>query len=92
MEKLFNISSLIKERVIIKKEPLFKNRRDEIISLMVENINRLREGTKYKPITKRVIAIRANRNPFLKSDSELELVYKDCCRKRNYAYFFYITK
>lgn len=75
---------------LIKVE--YKNRRDEIISLLVEDINSLRRNTKYKPVTKRQIAIRANSNPFLKSDDELDLIRKDCEKKRSYSHFFWITK
>lgn len=70
----------------------YKSFRDQIISQMTEEINTLRIGTKYKPVTKRMIAIRANSNPFLKSDGELELVYKTCSKKGNFSHFFYITK
>ena len=70
----------------------FKNFRDELISLLTEGINKSRIGTTYKPVTKRTIAIRANKNPFLKSDSELEYVIKECQRKGSYSHFFWITK
>lgn len=75
------------------KKSLYKNRRDEIISLMTLSINRLREGTEVKPTTKRLVALRANRNPYLsKSDSELEYVMNECLRKGSFSYFYYITK
>lgn len=84
------ISNLIKEYKVI--ETSYKNKRDEIISLMVDEINKLRVGTKFKPITKRLIAIKANKNPFLKDDGELELIYKECKEKQNFSKFFWITK
>lgn len=77
----------------IKIQPtVYKNRRDEIVSKITDEINLLRVGTKYKPVTKRMIAIRANSNPFLKNDTELELVYKNCSAKKNFSHFFWITK
>lgn len=94
-----NISSILKENPsflgISRKSgsvPEYRNRRDEIISNLTDEINTLRIGTKYKPVTKRQIAIRANSNPFLKSDDELELVYKNCSKKGNFSHFFWITK
>lgn len=74
------------------KPKVYVNRRDEIISLMVEDINRLRIGTQYKPITKRLLAIKINRNPFLKSDDELQLVFNECSKKGSFAKLFWICK
>lgn len=75
------------------KETVFKSRRDELVSLITEDINRLRIGTQYKTITKRTVALKINRNPFLScSDDEVELLFKKCKSKGSYALFFYITK
>lgn len=75
------------------KETVFKSRRDELVSLITEDINRLRIGTQYKPVTKRAIALKINRNPFLScSDDEVELLFKKCKDKGSYALFFYVTK
>jgi hypothetical protein len=75
-----------------KSKCKYRNRRDEIISLMTESINKKREGTDVKPTTKRLVALRANRNPFLLSDDELWFEYKECERKGNYSHFFWVTK
>ena len=73
-------------------ETKFKNWRAELISRLVKGINDARAGTKFKPITERVAAIRANSNPFLKNDGELELLIKDCEKRGNYSRFFWVTK
>lgn len=74
-----------------KKSP-YKNKRDELISEAVKDINLLRIGSKFKPLTARLLAIKCNRNPFLKSNGELELVLKECAKKRSYAKLFWILK
>ena len=75
-----------------KPEVKYKNERDEIISKMVIEINRLREGTKYKPITKRLLAIKVNKNPFLKSNIELQLVFSECLKNGSFARLFWLLK
>jgi hypothetical protein len=74
------------------KESPYKNRRAELIGEAVKDINTLREGTTFKPITERLLAIKCNRNPFLKSDGELELIIKQCRDNRNYAKLFWLLK
>lgn len=63
VKKAFDISFDV-ERYFNKKSD-FKNERDEMIKKAVEHINKLREGTIYKPETTRNLAIRINMNPFL---------------------------
>ena len=73
----------------------FKSRRDEIISKMVEEINKLREGTAFRKETKANLAKRINMNPFLKgkdNDGELELLYKECHKKNNYSLLYWTLK
>jgi hypothetical protein len=86
------IKEIIKNFEIKKPETSFKTRRQELISLMVSDINKLREGTVFKPTTEKLIALKINSNPFFKDLGELELVYKNCHEKRNYAHFFWLTK
>lgn len=74
------------------KQSPYKNKRAELIGEAVKDINSLRVGTKFKPLTDRLLAIRINKNPFLKSDGELELIIKQCRDKRNYAKLFWILK
>lgn len=83
------ISSLLK---VEPKVSQYKNWRDEIIQTAVEDINSLRKGTKHKPETARGLAMRANRNPFLKSDSELNYILSECKKKGNYSHFYWLTK
>lgn len=70
----------------------YKNFRDELISRLTDGINKSRIGTKYKPVTKRTIAIKCNKNPFLKSDGELELLIKECESKGSYSKFWWVIK
>lgn len=74
------------------KQSPYKNKRAELIGEAVKDINSLRVGTKFKPLTDRLLAIRINKNPFLKSDGELEFIIKQCRDKRNYAKLFWILK
>jgi hypothetical protein len=68
----------------------YKNRRDELVSLIVEDINRIREGTQYKKVTKKMIAIRLNSNPFYaKDDGEVQMLYNNCKARANYSKLFY---
>lgn len=69
---------------------VYKTRRAELISRLVEGINLKRIGTKYKQVTLKQIAIRCNMNPFLKSDDELELLIKTCEEKGSYSKFFFV--
>lgn len=86
------IEELLQRKEIKKEAPRFKNRRDELICRLTEGINKLREGTKYKPVTTRFMAIKVNQNPFLKSDDELELEIKNCESKGSYAHLFWLIK
>ena len=74
----------------VNKSP-YKNRRAEIIAEFVKGINISRIGTKYKPTTERLLAIKINRNPFLK-ESELEFILKECNRVGNYKKLFWVIK
>jgi hypothetical protein len=68
----------------------YKNERAELIANAVKDINELRKTTKYKQETERNLAIRVNSNPFLKSDSELAYILKECENRRNYSHLYYI--
>lgn len=92
MKTIFNIKEHIDNMEIKSPTIKFRDRRDELVDRLVRGINRLREGTKYKPLTKRFIAIKCNSNPFLVNDGELELEISECERKGSYAHFFWITK
>ena len=60
---------------------------------MTLEINKLRENTTFKPITKRLLALRVNKNPFLsKDDDELELVFKECLKCGSFAKLFWMCK
>lgn len=75
-------------------KPKYKNYRDELISKITDGINRERQGTKYKPVNKRMIALLVNRNPFLKgkrNDGELSALLKECQEKGNFKKFWFIT-
>lgn len=75
------------------KKVEYKNRRDELVSLFVEAINKSREGTKFKKVDKRLVALRLNSNPFLaKDDGEVELLLKECKSKNNFSKFWWVTK
>ena len=78
--------------LIFNRKVKYKNERDEIISKMVIEINILREGTKYKPITKRLLAIKINKNPFLKDLGELKLVFSECQKNGSFARLFWLLK
>ena len=70
----YNISNLFGE--IIK--PNIKSERAEIVSFFIEEINKERVNTKWKPVNKKVIAIKLG---VLKSNDELREFLSEC---RNY--------
>lgn len=89
---MLDISSLLKNIELKEALPKFKSRRDELVSNITDYINRERQSAGYKPLTKRVIALQINKNPFLsKDDDEVDLLYKDCVRKGNFKKFWWVT-
>lgn len=66
--------------------------KDEVVSEITEGINKERIGTKYKPITERTVAIRINRNPYLKERNECYLLLKKCKEVGFTKMFFWATK
>lgn len=83
MELSINIDNYFQEKTV------YKNRRDEIISLMVEDMNELRKVAGLKPLTKRTVAIRLNRNPFYaKDDTAVENLYLMCKGWKHYGKFW----
>jgi hypothetical protein len=71
----------------------FKSRRDELVARITDGINAQRIGTKYKPTTRRVVALLINKNPFLSThDDEIEYVANECERKGSYSFFYWLVK
>lgn len=71
----------------------YKNRKDEIISKIVDDINASRLGTIYKPVTKRLMAVKINQNIFLSKDTgELELLYLECHNRGDYKKLWWVLK
>lgn len=84
---LFSINKYFEVKTI------YKSKRDEIISLAVNDINKLREGSRYVPITKRLLAIKLNKNPFLSKDTTaLEELYQECHSKMDYRKLWWLLK
>lgn len=73
------------------QKSVYKTRRAEIIGEAVKDINLLR-GDKFRHETEIILAIKVNRNPFLKSDTELELLISYCREKRNYSKLYFTLK
>jgi len=74
-------------------EPVYKNRREELVDKFVQAINEERVGTPYKPVTHRLIALRINSHPLLKKDlGEVEYLYKQCIQQGNFKKFWWVTK
>jgi len=75
----------------LNQESEYKNRKDELVCKITEGINDLRRGTKYKPTTKKRVAIQINKHPILKNQmGELELLYKDCMARGNFSKFYWV--
>lgn len=68
---------------------IYRTERAEIVADFVKNINFIRLGTKYKPVTPKQIALRLNMNPKLKSDQEARYLLNECLRKNSFSMFFY---
>lgn len=75
-----------------KSQKLFRSWKDEIVTRFATGINKEREGTQYKDVTERVVAIRINKHPVLKESlQECEYLYKQC-EKKHFGIFFWATK
>jgi hypothetical protein len=78
------------------KLPELKKRtspRSDLIKLFVEQINKGRINTKWKPVKASVIAILINQHPNLKGESELWDFYGRCKEAKSFsAYFYFIVK
>lgn len=75
-----------------KKETKIRSARDEMVDLFVKGINKEREGTKFKPMTHRQIALMLNGNPILgHSITECWQLYKQC-QKKGFKMFWWIMK
>lgn len=87
-----NLSEFLKMPVKIEGDD-FRSQRDELVAKMTDGINLFRIGTQFKPLTRRTVAIRINKNPFLAKDNgEIYHLYKQCMEKKSFARFFWITK
>lgn len=74
------------------KKGKFRSYRDELVSQITDGINSYRVGTKYKPITKRRVALLINKNPYFKGrDGEVELLLKECLSNGSFSKFFWVT-
>ena len=75
-----------------KTQKAFRSWKDEIVTRFTDSINKSRVGTKYKPVTERLVAIRLNKHPVLKdSPQECDFLFKRC-EEKHFGLFFYFTK
>lgn len=73
-----------------EKTTNFRGFRDELVDRLVKGINKERQGTKWKPVNHKQIALRINKNPhFTGKNGELELLIKECESRGNYSKFFW---
>ena len=66
--------------------------KDELVLKLTNGINEERKGTKWKPVAKRTVAIRLNKNPVFKSQQECDYLLKKCEEKGFTKIFFWATK
>ncbi len=85
--KALGIGSFL--RLPVKQEDTARSFRESLINQFIENINRERVGTTYPPVNKKTIAIRINRNPFLKESWQLEGLLKKCKGSDNFSKIFF---
>ena len=79
----------------VKQEVNYKNWRDEMIKEAVADINRLRQGTKFRKETTARLAIRINMNPHLagkENDNALFALLSECKKSANYSRLYWVTK
>ena len=70
-----------------------KSKKDCYVKQIRQGINDEREGTKYKPITDRTVAIKINKHPALKNNyTELHQLVKKCREVGFTKMFFWATK
>lgn len=88
------ISDIIKDYKIAEaKAKNINSERAELIQKFTDRINEGREGTEYKPVHPRAIALKVNQNPALKNMSDLYAFYQKCEKAKSFgACFFYFTK
>lgn len=66
-----------------------RSERDELVQKFLERLNQAREGTKYKPLTARAVAIKLSHVP----TRDLWAFYKQCEQAKSFsAYFFWALK
>ena len=68
------------------------NQRDCFVKQFRQGINKEREGTKWKPLTDKTVALKINQHPILKvSNVELYNLLKNC-KEKHFGIFFWATK
>lgn len=89
---MLSITNVISNYQYKRGEKQFRKRRDWLVHLITEGINRERIGTDYKPVTELRVAILLNKNPILaRSDDEVEYLYKVCNEKGNFSKFWWVV-
>jgi hypothetical protein len=59
--------------------------RAEIVALFVEKLNQARQGTKFKPVTPRQVAVKLAHVP----ERDLYPFYKECSGAKSFSAFFW---
>lgn len=75
-----------------KTEKNFKNWKDEIITEFTNGINKSRVGTKWKPVTEKLVALKLNSHPVYKEDKDECYKLLKTCKEKHFGIFFWAVK
>ena len=75
-----------------KTEKNFKNWKDELITEFTNGINKSRVGTKWKPVTERLVALKLNSHPIFKEDKDECYKLLKVCKEKHFGIFFKATE
>jgi len=80
--------TLFTEPILEDIKSKITNKRQSIIKMFVDEINKGRRGTQWKPLTKigiRKLAILLGRHPMLKTDDQLYEFYSLCKQSKSFS-------
>jgi hypothetical protein len=77
---------------IKKTEKNFKNWKDELVTEFTNEINKSRVGTKWKPVTERLVALKLNSHPIFKDDKDECYKLLKVCKEKHFGIFFKATE
>jgi len=66
--------------------------KDEMVTEFTQGINKSRVGTKWKPVTERLVALNLNKHPVYKNDKDECYKLLKTCQQKHFGIFFWATQ